>query len=42
MKFFCIFILLIYWSLIIFGPVLAKNQGLNDNLKIYSKSKMNN
>ena len=40
MKFLGIFILLIYWSLIIFAPVLAKNKEINKKIEIYSKSKV--
>ena len=40
MKFFCIFLLLIYWSLIIFGPVLAKNSDFSYNLIKNNKEKI--
>ena len=40
MRLICVFILLIYWSLIILAPVLAKNSdGKDYNVTILPKEK---
>ena len=41
MKTISVFLLLIYWSIMIFGPFMAKDYKQNKNIKIVKKLELN-